>query len=819
MSPLLISLLALALASPLFWLIQPQRFRHIGWFAALFPGAVATWLCLQLPTIAAGNEILANISWSPRLGLELALRLDGLGIFFGLIITVIGAAIAVYTGYYFEGEPRQGYFYALLFLFMTSMLGLVWANNLLMIYTFWECTSVTSYLLIGFKDTDGAAQEGARRAFLVTTLGGLAMLMGMVLLGNAAGSYTISEILSEPELVQNPIAPAAIILLLMGAFTKSAQFPFHFWLPGAMSAPTPASAYLHSATMVKAGVYLLARMHPALGEHPVWFWSLLIFGGITMVMGAVISVGKNDMKALLAYATVSQLGSFVMLLAFNEPSAHIALIVSILAHALYKGALFMIAGIIDHATGTRDLRRLANLRKSLPLLTIITFFPALSMAGLIPMFGFVGKELVLESFLHYVETNPVLGWTAALMVVIMGAFMASATLIILWEAFLRPKRESGAPPHIHHAPSLPFMFPVIFLAAIALIIPFVLGQVESLLFASPVRSVTGEEVEVHLALWHGFTTGFMLSLAALAVGALLFVVRGSIRQILHLGARINAARAWETWLHWLYGLAIWVTRNVQGTTLLQQARGFLGSAVIAMGFALMAVRWPDDFPINWDVQPNVPDVIVASLAIFASLITVTARARLSAIISLGVVGIAMTLVFVFYSAPDLAMTQLLVDILTVVLLILVFYRIPPSASVSEPKKSEMRNLVLSIFVGMLGFFFVLFTVSQPFFPEIGNYFLLNSVALGHGGNVVNVLLVDFRAFDTYGEVTVLGIAAIGGYAVLRAGLFRYRPPSPLIEVPPELMAKEGSDPDSLDLEIDQPVAVQNIHELHREKEH
>ncbi|MCC6458168.1 MAG: DUF4040 domain-containing protein [Caldilineaceae bacterium] len=776
MSPLFICLITLALTSPLLWIIRPHRFRHIGWLAALPPAAVSFWLFTQLPMIAAGETISATLPWSSLLGLELALRVDGLAIFFGLIVTVIGAAIALYTGYYFEDEPRQGYFYAMLFLFMVSMLGLVWADNLLAIFVFWEGTSITSYLLIGFNDSDKEAQDGARRAFLVTGLGGLAMLLGMVLLGTSAETYTISELLVIPGLSATPVASAAIVLILLGAFSKSAQFPFHFWLPGAMSAPTPASAYLHSATMVKAGIYLLARLHPALSDHPIWFWGLLLVGGTTMVVGAVLSVGQYDIKALLAYATVSQLGVFVMLLAFRDPTAHTALIVGILAHALYKGSLFMVAGIIDHATGTRDLRRLANLSRHLPLLTLVALLAGLSMAGLPPMFGFIAKELLIENFVQVSAAMLVIGWVGETFAVIAAAFTVGASFIMLWEVFFRREATDSQPAHIHHPPSIFFVLAPLLLVLLNLAIPFLLAQVEGVIFAPAIRSVAATAVEVHLALWHGINLTLMLSIVAIVLGLLIFAARAPLRRYLsNLPDALNGAKLWEQTVQGTYELANWATLHIQGVTLLQQARNILITGVVAMIFALISARWNVDFPIDWTEWPYAFEVIMAALTIFGALITVNAPTRLGSIISLGAVGITITLFFVFHSAPDLALTQLLVDILTVVLLILVFYRIPPTKAEALPKETGYRNLVLSAFVGFLGFFFVLFSVSQPLYPVIGDYFSLNAVPLGHGGNIVNVILVDFRAFDTFGEISVLAIAAIGGYAVLRAGLFRFRP--------------------------------------------
>jgi multicomponent Na+:H+ antiporter subunit A len=781
-SPLLVSLLALVLASPLLWIIRPHRFRHAGWFAALPPAVISGWLLTQLPNIAVGNVLTVNVPWAEQLGMELALRVDGLALFFGLIIMVIGTAIALYTGYYFEDEPRQGYFYALLFLFMASMLGLVWADNLLALYLFWEGTSITSYLLIAFKDTDEEAKNGAERAFLVTGLGGLAMLFGLVLLANSAGTYTLSEILVTPGLTTTAVAPAILILVFIGAFTKSAQFPFHFWLPGAMAAPTPASAYLHSATMVKAGIYLLARLHPALSDHPLWFWGLLLIGGVTMLLGAYFALSQYDIKALLAYATVSQLGIIVMLLAFRDQAAYTAAIVGILAHALYKGPLFMVAGIVDHATGTRDLRRLANLRQQLPMVTVIAFLAALSMAGIIPMFGFLAKELLLENFIHASETSALTGWTGLVFTAIASAFTVAASITLFWEGFMRPKALQSPAALVHHLPSRYFVLPPLVLVLIGTAIPFLLAPLEALLFSSPVSSIAATNVQVHLALWHGFNLALSISLALIAVGALLFAKRASIRAFsLRWPQQFNSLLLWDRVIDSIYALATWVTREVQGNTLPQQARGPLLAGVAIMIYALSAARWPEDFPINWSTLPHAAEVIMALLAVFAAIITVKAATRLGAIISIGVVGIAVTLFFVFNSAPDLALTQLLVDILLVVLLVLVFYKIPPKRASAEPEKLGVRNVGVAVLVGLLGFFMVLFTVSEPFFPPIGDYFLLNAVGLGHGGNVVNVILVDFRGFDTFGEIVVLGVAAVGGYAVFRAGLFRMRQPQPLAD--------------------------------------
>ncbi len=781
MSPLVLCILALALASLVFWAIRPHRFRHIGWLAALPPAVVAMWLFGQAPAIAAGQVLTVNIPWAPQLGLEFALRLDGLGLLFGLIISVIGSGVALYTGYYFEDEPRQGFFYGQLFLFMASMLGLVWADNFLLLFVFWEGTSITSYLLIGFKDSDKAAQDGARRAFLITAVGGLAMLLGMVVLGTSAGTYSISELVATTGLAELPGSTVALVLILLGAFTKSAQFPFHFWLPGAMAAPTPASAFLHSATMVKAGVYLLARLHPGLADHPLWFWALLIVGGVTMVVGAVFAVGQYDIKGLLAYATVSQLGVFVALLAFSSEYAITAVVVGILAHALYKGPLFLLAGIIDHATGTRDLRRLAGLTRPMPWVALAAILAALSMAGFPPMLGFVAKELLLEAFKEAALVgSDWVGWIGYEVTALVATFTVAAAYILIWEPFLRKRSAIAEPAHVHHAPAFAFVLAPLMLTLIGAAIPFFLTEIEGLLFTPAISYIAGTPVEVHLALWHGFNLVFFTSLAALTLGGLLFLARTPIRNFLgKWPASLNGVNLWDTIIYATYDLATWVTRTVQGGSLAQQASVTLSAAVVVMAFALSATSIPGDFRLDFESVPTLAEVIIAALAIVAAVVTVRAQSRLSAIISLGVVGIAVMLFFVYYGAPDLALTQLLVDILTVVLLVLVFYRILPQRLPPLPVTTTIRNVVVSALVGVLGFAMVLFTVGTPLFQPISDYFLLNSVSLGHGANVVNVILVDFRGFDTMGEITVLAIAALAGYAALRAGLFRLRAPTPV----------------------------------------
>jgi multicomponent Na+:H+ antiporter subunit A len=769
-----IHLSLLALTGLVLWLLRPHRFAFAGWLAAIPPAIVTVWQAMQLTTVAEGNYLTEQIAWSPALGLALSFRLDGLSLFFGLIITGIGAAIALYTAYYFEHEERLGYFYCMLFLFMASMLGLVWSDNLLAIFLFWEGTSITSYLLISYKITDEKALKGARTAIIVTGGGALAMLAGFVLLGQSSGSYRISEILTGPLLYDHPYYIAMTLLILVGAFTKSALFHFHFWLPGAMAAPKPASAYLHSATMVKAGIYLLARLHPVLSDSELWFWSLFLVGGVTMLLGAISAFRYYDLKALLANATISQLGILVMLLAFQSKEAYIAVVVGILAHALYKGPLFMIAGIIDHATGTRDLRRLANLRQAMPLVTITAVLAGLSMAGLPPFFGFLSKETLLETLHHFsLEDAAPFAQVGLWVGALGGALFVGYSLTLLWEAFFRPAAPDPQPAHLHHAPSVWFVLPALLLTLLGTAIPFLIGSVEKVLLGAPASTIANAPVEIHLALWHGFTPVFLISLAAIAVGVGLFWQRDQLHRLLtYVPAGLNGATIFDMLYEQTYALARWTTRVIQGGQLASQVSvTFLCLAAVVL-YALVGMGGLSMIAIDQTSPLEIQELILTGLAIVAAIVTVRARNRLSAIISIGVVGVVVTLVFAFFGAPDLALTQLLIEVLTVVLLVLVFYRIPPGVLGNVSRLAQFRNVIMAVLVGGVGFVLTLISAAPSYSPKISPFFSLNSAAAAHGGNIVNVILVDFRGFDTMGEITVLALAAIGGYALLRSSRLR-----------------------------------------------
>lgn len=782
---LLICLLLLFFASPIVWWLQPHRYKMAGWYLSLLPAALTGWLLTQAGQISAGHARWERYPWADEFGLELSFRLDGLALFFGLIIVGIGVGIVLYTAYYLERDPRVGYFYGLLFSFMASMLGLVWADNLLTLFVFWEGTSITSYLLIGYKHESDDAQEGARRALIVTGTGGLAMLAGFILLAQISGSYTLSTLLADPHLTEHALYPAALILILTGAFTKSAQFPFQFWLPGAMTAPTPASAYLHSATMVKAGIYLLARLHPALSHSTLWFYLLFCFGCITMLLGAISALRYYDLKRGLAYATVSQLGILVLLLAFEGEAAYAAVVVGILAHALYKGPLFMIAGIVDHATATRDLRRLAGLWSAMPWVGGAALLAGLSLAGIPPFFGFLAKETLLETLFHHADAHAPslqnafvwLGYGAA---VITGAFFAGFSFTLFFEVFLRnavpatePGLVAGEAAKVHHLPSFGFFLPPLFFAALGLLLPLVINPVQELVLSPPASAIAGEEVHLHLKLWHGFTAIFLTSLFAIAAGTGIFLLRGPVRHLLQmLPDRFSCARVYELMYNGSYTLARWSTQRIQGGTLASQASVIMLAVAATVIFALFQSPLDAVIRVQWDDVPHFHEASMAVLAIIAAIVTVRAQSRLNAIISIGVVGVVVTLFFVYFGAPDLALTQLLIEVLIVVLLVLVFYKIPPEELPPKTRSTVRRNFAVAWVAGVVGFFLVMVTGGEPHAEPISNFFKENSIPAAHGGNVVNVILVDFRGFDTLGEITVLAIAALGGYALLRASRLR-----------------------------------------------
>lgn len=700
-----------------------------------------------------------NIPWSPQVGLSLSFNFDGLGLIFALLITAIGFFITLYASGYLKGHKDLGSFYFWLFVFMSAMLGVVLADNLILLFIFWEITSISSFFLIGFKHDEQRSRDAALQALLVTGLGGLAMLAGFVMLGESSGTYQVSALLQQGDLLTgSPLYLPSLLLILVGAFTKSAQFPFHFWLPNAMEAPTPVSAYLHSATMVKAGVYLLARLLPALGGTPEWQNIVVIIGAITTAGGAYLALGQTDLKRLLAYSTVSALGTMTLLLGLGDDLAVKTAIVFIVAHAMYKGALFMVAGAIDHEAGTRDVRALGGLLRKMPVTAIAAGLAALSMAGVLPLFGFVAKELLYEKALH---AQP---WLLAVVIFSALANVVVAALVAITPFWRRSERpDNNSQNHIHEAPVAMLAGPI-FLSLAGLAAGLLATGTGKLLNAA-VNASAGQTVAMKLALFHGFTPAFILSLATLVVGIGIYIFITPIRRGFQSAYRIpGPEKAYQlTWK----GTLEFATRMVN---ILQNGylRYYLATIIISViggvGLTLLLKNgwhWPDQI-----LQPRFYEVGLVVIVLLAAFSATISRSRLAAVASMGAIGFCIALLYLLYGAPDLAMTQFLIESLTVILFVVAFYHLPHFSDLSSTR-TRIRDIFIALFGGGLMTVLVISSLGGQLYPPISQYYAENSYLLGHGRNVVNVILVDFRGIDTLGEITVLGIAATGVFALLK----------------------------------------------------
>ncbi len=730
--------------------------KYAGALLALVPAAVFAWLIRQLPMVAHGHSVEQSFQWVEGLGLEFALRLDGLGLLFALLISGIGTLIIFYTQGYFKGHPQQGRFLMYTIAFMASMLGVVLANHLLVLFIFWELTSFTSYLLIGFNHEDEAARSAALQAMLVTVLGGLFLLAGMILMAQATGTWKLSEIVQRgAELQAHPHYLPILILICIGAFTKSAQFPFHFWLPNAMHAPTPASAYLHSSTMVKAGIYLLARLHPALGGTGEWGAILTTIGVATFLIGALMAIGQSVLKRLLAYSTVSALGAMVMLLGIGTSGAIQAMAAFVLAHALYKATLFMVAGGITHETGETSVDRLGGLRKAMPFSFTCAMLAGLSMGGVMPFFGFVAKEV----WLHALGDYPLL----LLATVAVGATYVLVGITVGWKPFAG-QRPDGL--HAHAVPISMRIGPLV-LGLGSLFLAFFAGWIGHAIVEPAAAAIAAKDLEVHLHLWAGFNKYLLMGIGTVAIGLALYRTRPVL---LKTGARLAGfARfgpdaAYRLILSSVLKFAAWQTRLLQTGTL----RHYIRYAVLTTT-ALVAAAFirAGGFQGLENLSPiSTRIALVAVLMIAAAIFTVHSNSRLRSILSMGLVGYGMAMLFTFFGAPDLAMTQLVIETLTVILLALAFSHLPPFRHGSS-MRTRGTDLAIAVGGGVVVMLLVLAALDVQTPTAVSDYYLEHSYKYAHGRNVVNVILVDFRALDTLGEITVLTIAALGASALLK----------------------------------------------------
>ena len=728
---------------------------------ALFPALMAAWLFSQAAAVMSEGPLLLEWSWVPSLGISLSFLLDGLSLLFGLLITVIGTLVLIYAGGYLKGHADIARFHLALVAFMASMLGLVLADGLLTLFVFWELTSITSYLLIGFNHTDIEARKSARQGLFVTVAGGLALMAGLVLLGQASGSWSFYEIgQMESELRENSLYTPMLICLLLGAFTKSAQFPFHFWLPNAMAAPTPVSAYLHSATMVKAGIYLLARLHPELGGTALWVGILSIVGAITMLTGAFLAIHHTNIKKLLAYSTIMALGTLTMLLGIGSEYAMTAFVTFLLAHSMYKGALFMVAGILDHETGTKDVTAMGGLKSAMPITAVIAFVAALSLAGVPPLFGFIGKELMLEAALGAERFDVLLALFAFLAAILTIAVAA----IIAFRPFYGRQIETPKTPH--EAPLSMLVGPsLLALGSLLLgLAPALLGA--GALLTSAATAVVGEPLQVSLSLWYGVNMALIMSIASLGLGFLLFKRWDSVRCKLAMLAplmRHGPEAGYEGFMNGIVRFSEWQTRLLQN--------GYMRNYILVMLVVLIAlignsilVRHAPQLVLALDVRFH--EVIVAGTMVMGALFATISRSRLGAVVSVGIMGFSIALIFILFSAPDLGITQLLVETMTVILLVLVLFRLPRFSNLSTTLE-RIRDGAVAAMMGILIFLLIMTAWSINQFEPISMYMIENSAPLAYGRNIVNVILVDYRALDTLGEMFVLALAAIGVIAMLK----------------------------------------------------
>jgi len=729
-----------------------------------------TLLLMQAKEVFNGGTIIQTWTWLPQLGIDLSFRLDALGLLFCLLISGIGTLIYIYAYYYLNPRNSLSKLYLLLMLFMASMLGISLSNNLILLLIFWELTSISSFLLVGYWSNYEAAQRGSRMALTITGMGGLAMLGGFILLGQMTGTYQIDQILTMKDQIQNhSLFVPTLLLILTGAFTKSAQFPFHFWLPNAMAAPTPVSAYLHSATMVKAGIFLLARFTPIFVGAALYHNIVTFVGLFTLCMAAFFAIFKEDLKGLLAYSTISHLGLIVCLLGIGSPLAVAAAIFHIINHATFKAALFMLAGIIDHETGTRDLRKLSGIWQLLPFTATLTMITAASMAGVPLTNGFLSKEMFFTELLASLS-GPVL-IISAILATLAGIFAVAYSVRLVHGVFFDGPIGLEVPNQKAHEPPLGMRVPAILLAVLCILV----GLLPALLVENIVNATARASTQMpdfagsHLALWHGFNLPLLMSVIALFGGIIFYFALakgGRIRDIDldPLLGKFQGRVLFDLFLKHLLLNSRKFKRQTENGSL----QSYLMWIVLFSG-ALLTIPF-----INQGLTTGTRELVHApAIAIVLWLLLFSAcwmmlwfhHERIKAVLISGAVGLVVTLVFVTLSAPDLALTQITVDVVTTVLLLMSLSLLPQLTPYESSVSRRWRDALIAI-GGGLGIGWISWLMLTRDHNSISWFFMQQSLPLGGGSNVVNVILVDFRGFDTFGEITVLGIAAIGALCLM-----------------------------------------------------
>jgi multicomponent Na+:H+ antiporter subunit A len=743
-----------------------------GWILALVPATIFAFLVTLIETVVSGRTISASIGWVPSFNLDLSFYIDGLSLLFAITISAVGTLIVIYAAAYLKGHEHRGRFLAFLLGFMGAMLGLVLADNMLALFMFWELTSVTSFLLIGFDHTRQAARRGAIQALVVTNIGGMALLAGAVLVYLVSGQWDMSAL--TDQVATSGLYGAILTMIIIAAFTKSAQVPFHFWLPNAMEAPTPVSAFLHSATMVQGGVYLLARTTPWLGGTDVWSWVLICFGGATLIWGALGALRQTDLKQMLAQTTLASLGLSVVLIGLGSKEAMAALVIYFLAHACYKAALFMVAGAIDHETGTREITALGGLRKKMPVTFAGALIGALAMFGLPLTLGYFAKE---EMYLGLLSGAP--EDMAVLAVLVIGnALLAGVALLLLIKPFLGA--ETTTPKHAHEAPLAMWIGPIL-LGVFGIVASVMTGWLGHTVLEPAASAALGKDVISHLSFAVDLTKPLIwVSVATWALGILVFRQATQIRSALRrcdakLG--MTADKFFDVLMFGLIRFSGAVTRALHHGKL----ELYLVVVFIGLGLALVlpmllmggyeALKPNADLG-NWGAMLAWPDLQifewgVVALALIGLVGVVTAPNRLVAILALGIQGAAVALIFLLFAAPDLAFTQFMVEILSVVILTLVMTRLRLDERDPRPWEDWARDGTIAIVCGAGVSLLLMVVLRGELDTRLSDLFTATSVPIAHGHNIVNVILVDYRGFDTLGEISVVMAAGIAIMALLR----------------------------------------------------
>lgn len=741
--------------------------RRWATFIALFPLVLFIYFASFIDDISSGQHITQSVSWIPSLGINLDFYLDGLSLLFCLLITGIGTLVFYYASSYLKGHPYLDRFYGFLILFMAAMLGMVLSDNIILFLVFWELTSISSFFLIGFNNDQKDSRKSALVALAITGGGGFFLMAGLVLMGYLTGTYSIQEMAGQHDFLTGHTHYMLVLgFVFIGAFTKSAQFPFHFWLPGAMKAPTPISAYLHSATMVKAGVFLLARMSPVLGGTDFWTYTLVAVGGFTMLFASFKALSKIDLKEVLAFSTISALGMLVFLIGIGTEQALLAAAVFILVHALYKASLFLVTGVIDHETGSRDLSKLRGLRQVMPALAIAGVLAALSSAGLPSTFGFIGKDLIYEATLGLQGQ-----WWIILTVlaVITNIFLLAAGFLAGIKPFFGHLPEEFAQ---LHRPSAKMWLPPLILSILGLFFGLFPNMVGIALANPATSSMSGSVFLGELKIWHGFNTVLLLSAVTLILGTVLYsVITPSPKRSLDnskLFWWLSTEKLFERLGNASLAFADKFTKYWHDGYLKSYLFKILLFSVLILSYKLFRIGL-----IPLDIANLSPvslyEIAVSCVMIVAIFLTISTPSRLTAVVGTSVVGLCICLLFVFYSAPDLALTQFTIDTLTVVLFVLVLFRLPPFLNFAN-RAMKIRDTFLSIVFGAVIAITALHVLNEPINNDISHYYGENAYLLAKGKNVVNVILVDFRGFDTMFEIVVLSIAAIGVYSLLKLRL-------------------------------------------------